>query len=119
MSSSPDKTDARSMSDILASIRKIMAQDPESAGAVTAKPPANGAESGLRAGVRVPAPDAPREPANRDQVKPTAAAPVPAPAPVSAAPTPAAISIRWKNGHAACSRATSSAIWTSSSTEPA
>jgi hypothetical protein len=90
MSSSPDKTDARSMSDILASIRKIMAQDPETGSPAMVKPQATNAENGLRAGVRVPAPDAPREQANRDQVKPTAAAPAPAPAPVAAAPTPAA-----------------------------
>ena len=89
MSSSPDKTDARSMSDILASIRKIMAQDPESAGPTIVKPQANGAESGLRAGVRLPATDAPREPVNREQAKPAASAPAPA-APVSAAPMPAA-----------------------------
>jgi cell pole-organizing protein PopZ len=90
MSSSPDKTDARSMSDILASIRKIMAQDPESGGPAVVKPPANGAEGGLRAGTRVPVGDAAAEPAHREQPKPTAAAPAPAPAPVSSAPTPAA-----------------------------
>ncbi|MEO8651222.1 MAG: hypothetical protein ABI391_02900, partial [Hyphomicrobiaceae bacterium] len=73
------------MSDILASIRKIMAQDPESSGPAIVKPTANGADAGPRPGMRLPAPDAPRE-----QAKPATPAPAPAPASVSAAPLPSA-----------------------------
>lgn len=96
MSSSPDKTDARSMSDILASIRQIMAQDP----APAAKPAAKGADGSPRPGLRLPTPDASREPSMRDQApreqpsldqppprekaKPVAPAPAPTPAPASA-----------------------------------
>lgn len=93
MSSSPDKADARSMSDILASIRKIMAQDPPSATPAAAKPPVGGGDGNPRPGMRVPAPDGPRdqsprehsmrEQAPRDQVpgdhaKPASPAPAPA-----------------------------------------
>jgi cell pole-organizing protein PopZ len=92
MSSSPDKTDARSMSDILASIRKIMAQDTAAGGPAIVKPPVNSADGAPRAGVRLPTPEAPREPASeqahRAEAKP--AAPAPTPATQSSAAAPAA-----------------------------
>ncbi len=90
MSSSPDKTDARSMSDILASIRKIMAQDPPSGAPAAVKPPANGMDGAPRAGTRLPSPEAPREPVLREPAQPTAPAPAPQPSSAAVAPTPSA-----------------------------
>ena len=94
MSSSPDKTDARSMSDILASIRKIMAQDPASDAPAVVKPQPSGGDGSPRPGLRLPAPDGPRDQSMREQaprepapLEPAKAAP-PAPQSPAAAATP-------------------------------
>ena len=90
MSSSPDKTDARSMSDILASIRKIMAQDPPSGAPAAVKPPTNGVDGAPRAEMRLPSLEAPRDTAVREPAQPTAPAPAPQSSAAAAASTSSA-----------------------------
>ncbi len=90
MSSSPDKTDARSMSDILASIRKIMAQDPPSGAPAAVKPPTNGVDGAPRAEMRLPSLEAPRDTAVREPAQPAAPAPAPQSSTAAAASTSSA-----------------------------
>lgn len=96
MSSSAGKSEERSMSDILASIRKIMAQDPPAAGAVA---PTNAAAGSPRPEPRQPTLDMPRvlgrptppEPQaeTKPAAEPAARQPSPGPAPAPAAPVAA------------------------------
>jgi cell pole-organizing protein PopZ len=90
MSSSPDKTDARSMSDILASIRKIMAQDPPSGAPAAVKPPTNGVDGAPRAEMRLPSLEAPRDTTIRESAQPAAPAPAPQSSTAAAASTSSA-----------------------------